>query len=199
VSPAHFVERFGLVILIALGESVVALGAGVRGHRLDPGLVGAALLGMAVVASLWWAYFDWVVYVAQSRLQEATGVARATLARDVYAYLHSVMVAGIILFAYGAETALRDTAKPLAIVPATALAGGVAAYLLAHVAVRLRIGGGLGRGRPIATAITLVLIPVATAVDALATLAGLAVVSVSLITYEVIRHREPRALIRAQR
>jgi low temperature requirement protein LtrA len=199
VSPDHFAERFGLVILIALGESVVAVGAGVRDRPLDAGVIGAALLGMTVVACLWWSYFDWVMYIARARLAAATGVRRATLARDAYAYIHSAMVAGIVLFAYGVETALHDTAQPLEAVPATALAGGRALYFLAHVALRLRIGGGLGRGRPVAAATTAGLIPVATAVAALATLTALAIVCVALVAYEVLRHREPRAAIRAQR
>src|SRR5207302_6453159 len=76
VSPEHFVERFGLIIIIALGESIVAIGVGAAGP-LDAGVIVAALLGITVVACLWWAYFDWVVYVAQARLDEATGPARA--------------------------------------------------------------------------------------------------------------------------
>ena len=81
LSPRHFVERFGQIILIALGESVVAIGVGVAGLELDPGLITAVLLGITVVACLWWSYFDWVVYVAQSRLAEATGQVRLP-ARD---------------------------------------------------------------------------------------------------------------------
>ena len=152
LSPRHFVERFGQIILIALGESIVAIGVGAAGLELDPALIGTVLLGVTVVACLWWSYFDWVVYVAQSRLAEATGARRAALARDVYSYLHLPMVGGIVLFAFGLETALHDTAKPLPIVPAFGLVYGIVLYLLAHVALRLRIGGGLGRGRPIAAA-----------------------------------------------
>jgi len=198
VSPRHFVERFGLVILIALGESVVALGEGIRGRGLDVQLIAAALLGVTVVACLWWAYFDWVVYVAERRLDEATGRARATLARDAYAYLHAVMVAGIVLFAFGIATALHDPIRPLDGPVSTALAGGVALYLLAHVALRLRIGGGIGRGRPVAALLAAAMIPVATAVDALVSIAALAVLCLGLILYEVLRHRQPRAAIRTQ-
>src|SRR5439155_24441975 len=97
VSPAHFVERFGLIIIIALGESIVAIGGG-SGGQLDAGVIWAALLGMTVIASLWWSYFDWVAFVAQARLTEATGRERAALARDLYSYLHLPMVAGIVLF-----------------------------------------------------------------------------------------------------
>ena len=74
VSPEHFVERHGLVVIIALGESIVAIGVGAAGLPLDAGLIAAALLGIAVVGSLWWSYFDWVAFVAQARLAEAAGV-----------------------------------------------------------------------------------------------------------------------------
>jgi low temperature requirement protein LtrA len=154
---------------------------------------------MAVIACLWWAYFDWVVYVAGSRLEDATGTARATLARDAYAYLHSAMVAGIVLFAYGVETALHDTTSPLDPVPASALAGGVSLYFVAHVALRLRIGGGLGRGRPVAALAAAALAPVAVVIDALVTLSALAVVCVAVIAYEVMHHRDDRAAIRSRR
>jgi low temperature requirement protein LtrA len=199
VSSAHFVERFGLVILIALGEAVVAVGAGAAGLRLDAGVVAAALLAMTVIACLWWTYFDWVVYVAGDRLESVTGVDRATLARDAYAYLHSAMVGGIVLFAYGVETALHDTASPLGAIPATALSGGVAIYFVAHVGLRLRIGGGLGHGRPVAALLSLVIIPVATVADALVGLLAVALVCVGLVVYEVVRYRGDRAAIRSER
>jgi low temperature requirement protein LtrA len=199
LSPVHFVERFGQIILIALGESVVALGVGASGLELDPALITAVLLGVTIVACLWWSYFDWVVYVALSRLTEATGVRRAALARDVYSYLHLPMVGGIVVFAFGLETALHDTAHALAIVPAVGLIGGIALYLLAHVAVRLRIGGGLGRGRPIACIVLVGVLPLATHVSAAVALGVVAAVCVALITYEVLRHRGSRAMIRAQR
>jgi low temperature requirement protein LtrA len=199
LSPAHFVERFGQIILIALGESIVAIGVGVAGLDLDVALIAAALLGVAVVACLWWSYFDWVVYVAQTRLAGAPGAARAALARDAYSYLHLPMVGGIVLFAFGLETALHDTSTSLDLVPAFGLVCGIALYLLAHVAFRLRIGGGLGRGRPIAGAVLVAMLPVATRVPAAAALAIVAAVCVVLIAYEVIRHRDGRALIRARR
>src|SRR4029079_11781548 len=88
VSPEHFIERHGLVLIIALGESIVAIGVGAAGLPLDSGVLVAALLGMVVIAALWWSYFDWVIFVAQSRLAELTGARRAILARDLYSYLH---------------------------------------------------------------------------------------------------------------
>jgi low temperature requirement protein LtrA len=199
VSPAHFVERFGLIIIIALGESIVAIGVGAAGVPLDAGVITAALLGVTVAACVWWSYFDWVVYVAQARLTEATGAARARLARDAYSYLHLPMVGGIVLFAFGLKTTLPDVGDSLEIVPAICLCGGIALYLLAHVGLRLRIGGGWGRGRPVATVLLLGLIPVAGYVPALAALGLVAAVCVCLIVYEVFRHRESRAWIRRRR
>jgi low temperature requirement protein LtrA len=136
--------------------------------------------------------------VAQARLAEATGAPRAALARDVYSYLHLPMVAGIVLFAFGLKTTLHDVNDPLRIVPALGLVGGIALYLLAHVALRLRIGGGFGRatGRE-GPAVGLV--PVARVVPALTALGLAAAVCAALIGYEAIRYREARAWIRSRR
>jgi low temperature requirement protein LtrA len=199
VSPEHFVERFGLIIIIALGESIVAIGVGAAGVPLDRGVIAAALLGITVAAALWWSYFDWAIYVSQARLAEATGAPRAALARDMYSYLHLPMVGGIVLFAFGLKTTLTDEGGSLQTVAALGLCGGVALYLLAHVALRLRIGGGLGRGRPVATVVSLALIPIARQVPALTTLSLVAAVCASLVAYEALRHRESRAWIRSRR
>src|SRR5207249_1031029 len=100
---------------------------------------------------------------------------------------------------FGLKTTLADVGASLGSVPAIGLCGGVALYLLAHVALRLRISGGLGRGRPIATVLLFGLIPAATHVPALPALGLVAAVCVSLIVYEVVRHRESRAWIRSRR
>ena len=199
ISPAHFVERFGLIIIIALGESIVAIGVGAAGLPLDAGVIVAALLGVTVAACIWWSYFDWVVYIAQARLVDATGAQRTHLARDLYSYLHLPMVGGIVLFAFGLKTTLADVGASLGSVPALGLVGGIALYLLAHVAARLRIGGGFSRGRSVATVVLLGLLPVATRVRALTALGLVAAVCVCLIAYEALRHREARAWIRERR
>jgi low temperature requirement protein LtrA len=199
VSPHHFAERHGLIVIIALGESIVAIGVGAAGHELHTGVVLAALLGLVVVATLWWAYFDWVSIVAESRLAAATGAARAALARDMYSYIHLPMVAGIVLFALGLKKTLADVDDPLATVAALALTGGVALYLLAHVCLRVRIGGGLGHGRPTAVLVLVALAPVSLVVPALVALACVAAVCTALIAYEVLRYRERRAELRRTR
>ncbi len=199
LSPAHFVERHGLIIIIALGESIVAIGVGAAGLPLDVPRIAAALLGMVVAASLWWSYFDWVIYVSQAKLTDAIGAARATLARDLYTYLHMPMVFGIVLFALGLKETLSHVDEPLGIIPAIGLCGGLALYMAAHVSMRLRISGTLGRGRPTATVVLVVLIPVATLVPALAALALAAVVCATLIAYEAIHYRYARSWIRSHR
>jgi low temperature requirement protein LtrA len=199
VSPEHFVERFGLIVIIALGESIVAIGVGAGGVRLSAGVIAAALLGITVAACVWWSYFDWVVYITQARLAEATGRQRAVFARDAYSYLHLPMVGGIVLFAFGLKTTLAHVDTSLSSLPALGLCGGIALYLLAHVGLRLRIGGGLGRGRPMATLLLIGLFPVALVVSALVALSLVAAVCVLLIAYEVLRYREGRAWIRNHR
>jgi low temperature requirement protein LtrA len=199
VSPEHFAERHGLVMIIALGESIFAIGIGAAGLPLDAGVIGASLLGLVVLAALWWSYFDWWVFAAQARLAEARGAERAALARDMFSYLHLPLVAGIVLFALGLEVTLAHVDRPLGTVPAVGLCGGVALYLLGHVALRLRMGGGLGRGRPVATVLLLGLLPVAREVPALVALSLVAAVCTALITYEVLWHRESRAFIRSRR
>jgi low temperature requirement protein LtrA len=199
LSPTHFVERHGLIMIVALGESIVAIGVGAAGLPLDAPRIAAALFGMVVAASLWWLYFDWVIYVSQAKLTDATGAARGTLARDLYTYLHMPMVFGIVLFALGLKKTLSHVDEPLGIIPAIGLCGGLALYVAAHVAMRLRTSGTWGRGRPTATVVLVALIPVSTLVPALAALALVAVVCASLIAYEAIRYRDARSWIRSHR
>jgi low temperature requirement protein LtrA len=199
VSPAHFVERHGLIIIIALGESIVSIGVGAAGLPLDAPRISAALLGMVVAATLWWAYFDWVIFVSQARISEASGAERVGLARDLFSYLHMPMVFGIVLFALGLKVTLGHDDEPLGTIPAIGLCGGLALYMAAHVAVRLRTSGSWGRGRPLATVALLALIPVATVVPALVTLALAAAVCAALIAYEAIRYRSARSWIRSHR
>jgi low temperature requirement protein LtrA len=199
VSPEHFVERHGLIIIIALGESIVAIGVGAAGLPLDVGTISAALLGITVASALWWSYFDWTVYVGLARLMEAQGEERAVLARDLFSYLHLPMVAGIILFALGMKTTLAHHDVPLDVIPAVGLCGGLALYLAAHVAERLRIGGGWGHGRPTATVVLIALIPVAMAVPSLAALALVTAVCTALIAYEALRYPYARQWIRSHR
>jgi low temperature requirement protein LtrA len=199
MAAGHFAERHALVMIIALGESIVALGIGAEGVPLGAGVLAAALLGVAVSCALWWAYFDVVALVAERRLREATGEAQLRLARDSYSYLHLPMIAGVVLFALGAKKTLGHVDEPLELVPALGLCGGVAVYLLAHVAFRLRNVGTLNRQRVAAAVLLGALVPVSRELElaALATLALVAVLVATLIAYEAIRFAETRAGVRA--
>jgi low temperature requirement protein LtrA len=196
VSAGHFAERYGLIVIIALGESIVAIGIGAQGIELSPGVLLSAVLGLALAASLWWAYFDVVALVARRKLMEARGHERARLARDAFSYLHLPMFAGIVLVALGAKKVLAQVDAPLETVPAVALCAGVALYLLAHDAIRLRNVRTVNRPRFIAALASVALIPVATRVDGLVALALVVAVCATLIAYETLRFREARARVR---
>jgi low temperature requirement protein LtrA len=195
LSPGHFAERHALVVIIALGESIVAVGLSATG-TLDTGTITAALLGLAVAGALWWAYFDVVALVAERKLRETTGDAQLRMARDSYSYLHLPLVAGIILFAVGVKKTLEHVGDPLDVVPAVALCGGVALYFLAHILFRLRNVHTLNRQRLVVVALLVALVPVAAEIPALATLAAVAALCVSLISYEAIRFAEARDRVR---
>jgi low temperature requirement protein LtrA len=195
VSPGHFAERFSLIVIIALGESIVAIGTGLHGE-LDAGTIAAALLGLVLVFGLWWAYFDVVAIVAERRFRSSEGYERLRIARDSYSYLHLPMIAGIVLVALGVKKTLGDVDEPLKTIPSVALFGGVALYYAGHLGFRLRNVRTLNRPRLVALVVCLALIPLGTEVDALLALALAAVVTSSVIAYEAIRYAEARARVR---
>jgi low temperature requirement protein LtrA len=195
IAPEHFAERHGLIVLIALGESIIAIGVG-AGLELVPGVMVAAALGIVVVSALWWLYFDVAVIFARSRLMQASGVERARLALQSYSYLHLPMIAGVVLFALGLEEALHDVGEGLDTVPAAALCGGASLYLLGHVASLFQTTGRVFRRRTIGALVLLALIPAAVAIPALAALALVSTVCSLVVAYEAIRHREHRIVLR---
>ena len=196
MQPEHFAERHGLIVIIALGESIVAIGVGAEAG-VTVGVAVAAVLGVAVAAAQWWLYFDVVALVAARRLENAAeGRERNTIGRDSFSYLHFPMVAGIVLVALGMKKTLGHTDEALKLVPAVALYGGAALYLLAHVAFRWRNIHTLNRQR-LAVAIALVpLIALAVEIPSLATLALLAAILCGLVAYEAIRFGEARERLR---
>jgi low temperature requirement protein LtrA len=195
--PEHFAERHGLIVIIALGESIVAIGIGAEVVGVTAGVAASAVLGIAVAGALWWLYFDVVALVAARRLENAEpGKEQNEIARDSFSYLHFAMVSGIVLLALGLKKTLEHTDEALKLVPATALLGGTAIYLLAHVAFRWRNIHTLNRQR-LALAIVLpLLVPLVVEIPALAALAGLAAILVGLVAYEVKRFGETRKRLR---
>ena len=215
VSPAHFAERHNLIVIIALGESIVAIGVGAAGVSLTPSIVAAAVLGIAVVVALWWAYFDVYAVMSQRQLAATSGAARVRLARDYYSYLHLPMIAGIVLFALGLKKTIEHVGDPLATVPAAALCGGLSLYFLTHVAIRIRLvysvrrastelppgarPGWIGPGRLVTGIGMLALLPAALELSALTALASVTGLCCALIAYDVIHYRQERAEVRQAR
>jgi low temperature requirement protein LtrA len=196
--PGHFAERHGLIIIIALGESIVEIGTGAAGH-LDLGVGVAAVLGVGVAAALWWVYFDVVALVSARRLAAAeAGPVQNALARDSYSYLHLFLVAGIVLTAFGLEEVLGHTDEHLHWQSAFGLCGGIALYLLGLVAFRYRQKGNWNRYKPVAAALLLVLIPVATTIPALATLAIATTLLALLVAREHSNYDERRDELRSR-
>jgi low temperature requirement protein LtrA len=205
-APGHFAERYGLIVIIALGESLIAVGVGVADLPFTPAIGASALLGLIVSLALWWSYFDVVAPVAERVLHGKSGQDRVRLARDSYTYLHFPMVAGIIFLALGLKKvseyvgdvehhALTDPLKGTAL---WALYAGVAVYLIAHLGFRARNVGSINVPRAV-TAGVLLLAPLAVGtLPALAQLGVLAAALVAMLGVEVVRYAEARAAVRAE-
>ena len=194
--PRHFAERHGLIVIIALGESIVAIGIG-AGATVDAGVVVAAVAGIVVAAAMWWLYFDVVALVAERRLSNAApGREQNEIARDSYSFLHFPMVAGIVLVALGMKKTLEHVEDPLKLVPAVALLGGTAIYLLAHVAFRWRNIHTLNRQRLVCAVLLGALIPLGVELPSLATLGLLAAILTALVAFEAIHFAEARERLR---
>lgn len=194
-SPAHFAERFGGIVIIALGESIVAIGIGIGELPLSWLVTLAAVCGLALVASMWWMYFDVVARVSESKLSRATGVERAKVATDSYTFLHLPLIAGIVLVALGLKKALlyvADTAhyprtEPLHGTGLWALTAGLAVYLVTLSALRRRNLGSWNRQRLLLAAVLLAVTPALAHVPAWALLLLIAAAGLGLVTFERIR------------
>ena len=187
LSPGHFAERYGLIVIIALGESIVAIGVGAEDVSLDAAALASAALGVIVSASLWWLYFDDSLAEVEHRLQAATGAARNLLARDCFAFLHLPLVAGIVLLALGVKKTLGDVDESLKAVSAVALCGGTALFLVADVAFRARSLGVVEVPRLVAAALCVAVVAFAGDVAAPIALACVAAVCVGLVIAEAVR------------
>jgi low temperature requirement protein LtrA len=190
--PEHFAERHGLIVIIALGESIVAIGVGASGE-LSFGIGVATVLGVTLTAAMWWTYFDIVAIVSGRRLIDAEpGRVQNEMARDSYSYLHLLMIAGTILVALGLKTTIGHFADRLHTVPAFALLGGVALYLLGHVLFRYRHIRTINRQRLGLAIVLLILVPVAVEIPALVVVAVINVLLWTMIAYETRLYGEGR-------
>jgi low temperature requirement protein LtrA len=195
--PSHLAERYGLVVIIALGEAFIAIGIGASAHGIGLREVITAVLGLLVAAAFWLAYFDFFAIRGERMLSAREGPDRIAFARDVYAYAHLPMIVGIVLFAFAVKQVVGNPGAKLDWAEAFALSGGCALYLLAYSLIRLRIDRRVSRGRFVAAVAFAALIPAVTVIPALAGLALVAAVWLALHTYELVAWRTARAESRA--
>ncbi|WP_214317595.1 low temperature requirement protein A [Nonomuraea sediminis] len=197
-SPAHLAERHGLFMILAIGESVIAIGVGAAGRPISASLLLAAIFGIAVAVCLWWLYFDVVARAAENRLSRVRGAARINLAVEAYTYGHFPIIAGIVLTALGIEGVVAHAADgmPLGAFSGLALYGGVALYLVGHLLFRLRMHRVLGRPQLLAACAVLAAAPAAVALPPLTGLAGVVGILTVLIVVETVRYAQVRRSLR---
>jgi low temperature requirement protein LtrA len=199
-SAAHFAERHGLILIIALGESIVAIGVGVTDLPISWPIIVASLLGLAVASGLWWIYFDATAHYGERALAAEPAETRPKLARDAYTFLHFPMVAGVILLALGLKKVLEyvgdtehhDLADPLKGIGLYALFGGVVIYLLGHVGFKWRTMHRVGVSRLITAGLALVAVPLVAKVPALGQLGVLTALLAALVAFESVRFAQER-------
>lgn len=205
-SPAHFAERFGLIVIIALGESIVAIGIGIGALPMSWPVTGAAVCGLALAAGMWWTYFDVVARVSEHRLTRATGRERAKLATDSYTFLHLPLIAGIVLVALGLKKALLYVAdtehhapgEALHGVPAWTLTGGLALYLIALSSLRKRNLGSWNHQRLVIAVLLVAATPLLEHVPAAVLVLIVAAVVLALIAFERLQFAEWRKQVHAE-
>jgi low temperature requirement protein LtrA len=210
VSAGHWAERYAQIVLIALGESIISLGTGpnlTAGLPLTWAIVLALALGIAVIAALWWVYFDVRAISAEHALHATHGSARVRLAREAYTYLHLPMIAGIILFALGLKRALKAIAQPTGSTVETSISGfdvsvlygGVILYLLAVQVFELRARHKSDWFQVARILLLAALIPVARQLPAFGALALLVLVTIAVTVTQLARTRPLRRRVRSLR
>jgi low temperature requirement protein LtrA len=189
-SAPHWTERHGLFIILAIGESVVAIGVGAAGQPISAPLLAAAVLGIVAALCLWWLYFDVVSRAAEHRLRDARGQARVRMALEAYTYGHFPIVAGIIVGAVGVEGVLAHAGdgEALGLFYAAALYGGVALYLAGHLLFKQRMYAALSVPRLVTVGALLLALPGAAFLPPLVGLAGLVLLLGVLIIVETRRY-----------
>lgn len=203
-SVPHFAERHGLVVIIALGESIVAIGVGIAELPISWPIVVAATLGLVVSAALWWVYFDVTSLAAEHALARVPEDDRPRVARDAYSYLHLPIVAGVVLLALGlkkvveyvGDTGHHSLGDPLTGIGLYALYGGVAVYLLGHVAFKWRTMHVVVGTRIGLAVVLLAALPLVARLPALASLGILAATMIALNIVETFTRAEQRGRIR---
>jgi low temperature requirement protein LtrA len=197
VSPDHFAERYALFIIIALGESIVAIGSGLADHTRDAAFalsLGVAFVG---VAAIWWAYFDFTAAVLTRVLRNQPPERRGPLARDVFTLGHYPTVLGIIFFAVAAKKTVAEPGEPLTSAGRFALAAGIGSFLIGFALARYRIIRHVSWervGAATAAIVAVAALPDAPSLGLMAIVVGCVVIG---LVVEAIRMRDFRAEVRS--
>ena len=197
VSPSHFAERFALIVIIALGESIVAIGIATSELERDAIYAVSVVVAFAGVAALWWAYFDFTAVAAERALRRASPGARGPLARDVFTFFHYPVVLGVIFYAVAAKKTLEHPLDPLSEAGRWALGLGVAIFLCGFALMRFRVVRRVAWERLAAAAVALAVAVGLDGTDAVVTLGVVIVVLVLSVALETARLRAVRAEVRA--
>ncbi len=196
VSPSHFAERFALIVIIALGESIVAIGIGTSLLDRDTTYALTVLVAFAGVAALWWAYFDFTAVAAERSLRRASPQERGTLARDVFTFFHYPVVLGIILYAVAAKKALEHPLEPLSTAGRWSLGLGIAVFLVGFALMRFRVVRRIAWERLAAAVLALGVALALDGTDAVVTLGVVIAVLLLSVAVEAARLREIRGALR---
>ena len=190
-SPGHWAERHGLIVILALGESIVAIGVGASNHPVSTPLVTGAIFGVLISVALWLLHFRVLAPGVEEQLQRQQDPDRVKLARDAYTILHFPIIAGIVVAALGAENAIAHIGelRPFGAFSAGALFGGFSLYLLGHVVVWRRAAGRWDLRRAGLAVAVLALWPAVAAVPPLPALGAAVAMLAALVVWE--RAREP--------
>jgi low temperature requirement protein LtrA len=205
-SPGHFSERHGLIVIIALGESIVAVGVGVAQEPITWVIIAGSVLGLLLSSSLWWAYFDVSALLGEHALATEPLETRVRLARNAYSYAHMPLVLGIVLVALGLKEVLlyvsdsshHKLTDPLPTVALAALIGGVVIYLLGHVVFKWLTVHTISVVRLVAAGVLLLIIPLIVGLPALVQLAVVAFIVAAAVLIESVIFAESRRKIRAE-
>jgi low temperature requirement protein LtrA len=205
-APGHFSERHGLIIIVALGESFVAIGVGVAQEPISWVIVIASVLGLILASALWWAYFDVSALLGEHALATEPVETRARLARNAYSFAHLPLVLGIVLVAFGLKEVLlyvsdsteHNLTDPLPSVALAALVGGVVLYLLGHVVFKWLTVHTVSVVRLAAAGALLLTIPVIAGQPALVQLGVVAFLVACAVLIESVLFAESRRKIRAE-
>lgn len=183
IEATHFVERHGLVVLVAIGESVVAVGIGASRLDVSVELVAAAILGLAMSACLWWSYFGFDDESAREAIAAAPVERRPQLVIDAYGYWHLLILIGIIAIAFALKTVAAQAFSVLPQAQAIALGAGASVFLLGEALFRrtLRIEGAAPR--VLASMLALATIPLGTEASAATQLVVLVALFVAMLAY----------------